>query len=130
MNPTVYPAIQTHPNSFYYQPENDRYYYMVDCQEIQHNDITYFLNKSLNNNKIQFHESEHVFFYYQQYDNRFYQVICKLVSPTEITNYLNENIYGIKLHQNMNQEQLSFFIEQKQNLEFYLTQYLSNYLLI
>ncbi|GBC03948.1 hypothetical protein RclHR1_05410004 [Rhizophagus clarus] len=137
MNPTDYSyqssqvsAIQgqpIHPTSFFYRPENDFYHYRVNCKEIKHNVITYFLNS---NNKIQFHENEHVFFYHQQYDDRFYQVICELVSPTAITNYLNENIYGIKLQQNMGQEQLSFSIEQKQNLEFYLAQYLSNNLLI
>lgn len=143
MNPTDYsqaPVIQaqpTHPTFFFYRLENDFCHYKVNCKEIKYEDITYFLNKSLNslnnrNNReheIQSHENEHIFFYYQQYDNRFYQVICELVSPTAITNYLNENIYGIKLQQNMEQERLSFIIEQKQNLEFHLTQYLSNYLL-
>jgi hypothetical protein len=128
------PAIQTqliHPNFFFYQPKNDYYYHKVNCKEINYKEITYFLNKSSNNreHEIQFHKSKHVFFYHQQYDNRFYQIICELVSPIAITNYLNENIYGIKLQQNVDQEQLSYIIEQKQNLEFHLIQYLSNYLL-
>ncbi|CAB4485132.1 hypothetical protein RhiirA5_437967 [Rhizophagus irregularis] len=134
MNPTDY-SQPIHPIFFFYQPENDFYYYKVNCKEIKYEDILYFLNKLFKNNlnnrehEIQSHENEHIFFYYQQNDNRFYQVICELVSPIAITNYLNENIYGIKLQQNMEQEQLSFIIEQKQNLEFHLTQYLSNYLL-
>ena len=73
--------------------------------------------------------NEHIFFYQQKFDNRFFQISCEIVSPSSITNYLNENIYGIKPQQSVEQEQLSFVIEQKQYLEFHLTQYLSNFLL-
>jgi uncharacterized protein (DUF2344 family) len=77
----------------------------------------------------QSNENEYIFFYQQEYDNRFYQVTCEIVSPSSITNYLNENIYRIKPQQEQQEERLSFIIEQKQNLEFHLTQHLRNYLL-
>ena len=79
-----------------------------------------------NNGHNQLNENEHIFFY-QRYDNRFFIISCEIVSPSSITNYLNENIYGIKPH--VEQEKLSFIIEQRQYLELHLTQYLSNYLL-
>jgi len=129
------PTIQTqfiHQTFFFYRPPNYLYHYKVNCEEINYKNVACLLNKSLNNGReygIQFHEDEHVFYYHQQYDNRLYRVTCELVSLTAINNYLNENICGIKLQQTMDQEELSFVIEQKQNLEFHLTQYLSNHLL-
>ena len=114
-----------HPTVFFYRPQNDIYHYNVKCKEIT---ISYLLNNS--NEHKQSNENEHIFFYQQRLDNRLYQITCEIISPSSITNYLNENVYGIKPQQNVEQEQLSFTIEQRPYLEFHLTQYLSNYLLV
>ncbi|RGB35459.1 hypothetical protein C1646_759298 [Rhizophagus diaphanus] len=125
--PTYYNSLYN-PNNFPVVPPNELYHYNIKCSEISYSNVIFLLNKSLNSKEFntQSNENEYIFFYQQEYDNRFYQVTCEIVSPSSITNYLNENIYGIKPQQ---EERLSFFIEQKQNLEFHLTQYLRNYLL-
>ncbi|RIA87887.1 hypothetical protein C1645_827162 [Glomus cerebriforme] len=116
-----------HPTIFYYQPPNDFYHYLIDCKELSYNAITYLLNN--NGSNVQFNEYRHIFYYQQQHNNRFYQVTCEMVSPSSITNYLNKNIYGHEIGQNMEQERFSFSFEQKRNIEYHLTQYLSQYLL-
>ncbi|PKY46453.1 hypothetical protein RhiirA4_461315 [Rhizophagus irregularis] len=125
--PTYYNSLYN-PNNFPVVPPNEFYHYNIKCNEISYSNVIFLLNKSLNSKEFntQSNENEYIFFYQQEYDNRFYQVTCEIVSPSSITNYLNENIYGIKPQQ---EERLSFIIEQKQNLEFHLTQYLRNYLL-
>jgi hypothetical protein len=116
-----------HPSDFFYRPSNGFYHYHVSCREIPYNTITYLLNKSLNS-KLHFNENEYIFFYQQLHDNRFYQVTCEIVSPSLVTNYLNENFHRFEL-QHMEQENLIFTSYQKENLEYYLTRYLSQYLL-
>ena len=82
----------------------------------------------LKKQNIQSNENECVFFYQQRYNNRFYQVSCEIVSPILVSNCLNEK-FGIDLqYQNM-EEHLTFKLDQKENLEFHLKQYLSQYLL-
>ncbi|CAB4460834.1 unnamed protein product [Rhizophagus irregularis] len=127
----VSPQLTIHPFNFFYRPPNELYHYNIKCNEISYSNVIFLLNKSLNSKEFntQSNENEYIFFYQQEYDNRFYQVTCEIVSPSSITNYLNENIYGIKPQQEQQEERLSFIIEQKQNLEFHLTQYLRNYLL-
>ena len=117
-------GVTLHPTAFFYRPPNDINHYNVRCKEIS---ITYLLNNI--NGYNQSNENEHIFLYQQRYDNRFFQITCEIVPPSSITSYLNETIYGISPQQNVEQEQLSFIIEQKQYLEFHLTQYLSNYVL-
>src|SRR4051794_28938765 len=109
-----------HSAVFFYRVPNDICHYNIKCKEIS---ITYLLINSNGHNQT--NENEHIFFYQQRFDNRFFQISCEVVPPSSITIYLNENIYGIKPQQNVEQEQLSFTIEQKQYLEFHLTQYLS-----
>jgi hypothetical protein len=127
----VSPQLTIHPINFFYRPPNELYQYNIKCQEISYSTAIYLLNKSLNSKEFstQFNENEYIFFYQQEYDNRFYKVTCEIVSPSLITKYLNENIHGVKLQQEQQEERLSFTIEQKQNLEFHLTQYLRIYLL-
>ncbi|PKK74503.1 hypothetical protein RhiirC2_774716 [Rhizophagus irregularis] len=128
--PTYYNSLYN-PNNFPVVPPNELYHYNIKCNEISYSNVIFLLNKSLNSKEFntQSNENEYIFFYQQEYHNRFYQVTCEIVSPSSITNYLNENIYGIKPQQEQQEERLSFIIEQKQNLEFHLTQYLRNYLL-
>ncbi|PKK58467.1 hypothetical protein RhiirC2_796248 [Rhizophagus irregularis] len=55
-------------------------------------------------------------------------VVCEIVSPSFIINFLNKTVYGIEIEQNIGEE-LIFKFDQKENLKFYLTQYLNRYLL-
>ena len=74
----------------------------------------------MNNNQLK--ENEHTFYYQQQSNNQLYQISCKIVSP----NYLNEMFYGVEI---VGQKKYAFTSDQKANLQFYLTQYLSHHLL-
>ena len=116
-----------HPNVFFYRPSNGFYHYHVVCKEISYNTVTYLLNNSLNN-KTQSSENEYSFFYQQQYNNRFYQVTCEIVSPSLVTSHLNETFHGIE-PQHTEEENLVLTSYQKENLEYHLTRYLSQYLL-
>ncbi|RGB33392.1 hypothetical protein C1646_761747 [Rhizophagus diaphanus] len=119
----------THPNDFFYRPSNDFCHYYINCKEICYDVVTHLLNKFSKERNIQFNENECIFYYQQQYDNRFYQVSCEIVSPSLIDNCLNKIFLGIELQQNLNQDYLAFTFDQKINLEYFLKQYLSQYLL-
>ncbi|CAB4494073.1 hypothetical protein RhiirA1_471140 [Rhizophagus irregularis] len=117
-----------HSTIFFYRPPNDFCHYYVNCKEICYDTVTYLLNKSLKENNVQSNENECIFYHKQQHDARFYQVSCEIVSPLLINNCLNKNFLGFEL-QNSEQEHLVFTINQKENLEYYLKQYLSLHLL-
>ncbi|RIA79501.1 hypothetical protein C1645_840537 [Glomus cerebriforme] len=117
-----------HPTVFIYRTPNDFCQYRVNCKEISYDTVTYLLNK-LREHNIQSNGNEFIFYYRQQYDARFYEVSCEIVSPLLINNCLNKNFFGVELQQNTEQEQLAFTFGQKENLEHYLKQYLSQYLL-
>ncbi len=78
---------------------------------------------------INFNQNEYIFYHQQQSNNRIYQIFCEIVSPSLIVNHLNRTIYGIEIEQNIGYEQLIFESNQKEELKFYLTQYLSYHLL-
>ena len=121
-----------HPTIFFYQPPNDFCHYHVRCEEIPYNTIEYLLNKLFINDKesiTQFKKDEYTFCYQQKCNRRFYRVSCEIVSPLLINDCLNKNYLGIELQQNLIQERLAFNLDQKENLEYYLKQYLSRYLL-
>ncbi|CAB4441522.1 unnamed protein product [Rhizophagus irregularis] len=115
-----------HPIKFIYRPPNDIYHiYHIKCKEIS----IQLLNEISNNvSNINFNQNEYFFFYQQQSDNRIYQVVCEIVSPSSIINFLNKTIYEIEIEQNIGEE-LIFKFDQKENLKFYLTQYLNRFLL-
>ena len=113
------PVQINHPTVFFFRPPNDFYHYYVICKEISYDVIESLLNKPLNGNSISFNEND-----------RFYQISCEIVSPLLVNNCLNKNFLGFELQQqNMEQERLAFTLYQKENLEYYLKQYLSQYLL-
>ncbi|RIA80907.1 hypothetical protein C1645_837853 [Glomus cerebriforme] len=115
---------------FFFKPYNDFYSYHVKCEEISSDMIVKILNNSLIN-KDQFNDDEIIFFYSHHYNNRIYQITCEIISPTFIINFLNKNIYGFDIQQQIiGRELLEFTFEQKQNLEFHLSNYLNYYLLI
>ena len=124
-----HPTLSVHPTTFYYQPPNDFCHYYVDCKEISYDAVIYLLNKSLKVSNVQSNENECVIYYHQQYDSRVYWISCEIASPCLINNCLNKNFLGVELQQNVEQENLAFILDQKENLEFHLLQYLSNYLL-
>src|SRR6266542_406148 len=115
------------PNIFFYRPPKDHCQYYVSCKKISNNFVIELLNKG-KENIMQLKENEYIFFYKQKFNDQIYQVSCEIVSPTFINNCLN-NIHGIVVEQNMEQEQLTFTVDQEKNLELHLSQYLSNYLL-
>ncbi|CAB4374311.1 unnamed protein product [Rhizophagus irregularis] len=117
-----------HPTTFFYRPPNEFCHYYINCKEICYDTVTYLLNKSLKENNVQSNENECIFYYKQQHDARLYQVSCEIVSPLLINNCLNKNFLGFEF-QNSEQEHLVFTINQKENLEYYLNQYLSLHLL-
>ncbi|CAB4374308.1 unnamed protein product [Rhizophagus irregularis] len=125
---TLQTATSFHPTIFFYRPPNEFCHYYVNCKEICYDTVAYLLNKSLKENNVQSNENECIFYYKQQHDARFYQVLCEIVSPLLINNYLNKNFLGFEL-QNLEQEHLVFTINQKENLEYHLKQYLSLHLL-
>jgi hypothetical protein len=125
-NPTL---TAVHSTVFYYQPPNEFCHYYVDCKEISYDAVIYLLNKSLKVSNVQSNENECIIYYQQQYDNRVYQISCEIASPCLINDFLNKNFLGIELQQRVEQENLAFILNQKENLEFHLLQYLSNYLL-
>ncbi|CAB4443173.1 unnamed protein product [Rhizophagus irregularis] len=134
---TVHPKTQTyqltnilfHPTTFFYRPPNDFCRYYVNCKEICLDTVEYLINKHLKENNVQSNENECIFYYQQQHDARFYQVSCEIVSQLLIDNYLNKNFLGFELQNSEQQEHLVFTINQKENLEYYLRQYLSFQLL-
>ena len=110
------------PISFFYQPPNDLCNYRINCNEISFDTVIQLLNEpNINRNQ----SNEYIFFHQQQC--KIYQIACEIVSPSLIINFLNRTVYGIEFEQNVVQEQLSFTFEQKGNLKFYLTRYLSHY---
>ncbi|PKY53670.1 hypothetical protein RhiirA4_499421 [Rhizophagus irregularis] len=117
-----------HPTTFFYSPPNEFCHYYINCKEICYDTVAYLLNKSLKENNVKSNENECIFYYQQQHDARFYQVSCEIVSPLLINNCLNKNFLGFEFQQNVD-EKLAFTFEQKENLEGWLKQYLSQYLL-
>ena len=120
-----------HSNGFIYRPPGDYCQYYVYCKRISGDLLMQLLNDiRLLNENVQCKEDEYTFFYRQQCDLQIYQISCKIVSPSLINDCLNKNIYGIEMERNMQQENLVFTLDQEKNLEFHLSQYLSNYFLL
>ncbi|GBB88591.1 hypothetical protein RclHR1_15140002 [Rhizophagus clarus] len=105
---------------FYYQPPNDHCNYHICCKEISFHKAIQLLNESFNDN-INSNQYEYIFFYHQQSNGKIYQIACEIVIPSLI---LNKAIYGIDINHNFEQENIFFTFNQKENLKFYLTQYL------
>ncbi|RIA79967.1 hypothetical protein C1645_839537 [Glomus cerebriforme] len=115
---------QNPPTVFYYQPPNDYYHYHINCKKISCNDVISLLD----NKEFNIQLNEHNFYLLQRYDNQIYQISCEVVSPYSITYYLNKNIYSNEIVQNsIVQEKLEFSFKWKENIEFHLTQYLSQF---
>ncbi|GBB97527.1 hypothetical protein RclHR1_00300006 [Rhizophagus clarus] len=112
-----------HPFTFFYQPPNDPCNYHINCREISINTLIQLLNE-LNGATTNDDKNEYIFHYQQLFNNRIYQVSCEIVFSL----ILNKYIYDIEIEQNFVQN-LSFTPNQKENLKYYLTQYLSHYLL-
>ena len=123
------PFPPVHPTDFFYQPSNDFHHYYISCKEISYDTVGYLLNKSLKEHKIQSNKKECIFYYQQQCNNRLYQVSCEIASPLLINNCLNKHLLGIEFQQQNMEENLEFTLDQKENLEIHLLQYLNNYLL-
>lgn len=105
---------------FYYQPPNDHCNYHICCKEISLNKVIQLLNE-FSDGDINSNQYEYIFFYNQQSNGKIYQIFCEIVIPSLI---LNRVIYGIEIYQNFEHERLLFTFNQKENLKFYLTQYL------
>ncbi|CAI2183737.1 8682_t:CDS:1 [Funneliformis geosporum] len=120
-----------HETVFYYRPNNDFQIYLVCCKEITLNELISqllinYLYSPYNNDLY----SNELFVFYFQHPNgqRIYHVTCEMISHSNIVQYLNSNIYGIELKQSEQQPPLEFSNNHKQNLEFHLKQFLTDYL--
>ena len=112
--------------TFFYQPPNDFFIYRITTKEISLVVATQLLSEF--NGNINSYQNKYVF-YQQIVNNRVYQVECEIVLPSLIINFLNKSIFGIETYEsNIEQELPTFTFNQKENLRFYLTQYLGRYL--
>ena len=96
---------------FFYNPPDDFQIYHITC-EISNDNISQLL-------------SDHTF-HHQLNEKTSYKISCILISPSLIVQFLNKNIYGIEPGQDENpqQEWLTFYNSQRENLEFHLKQFL------
>ena len=120
-------------NSFFYQPPNDFHIYNVCCKEITVSfELAFQLysnnNLNLTQNHIQFNNL-HEFHFFKLDEEKCYKVTCELISYSSIVHYLNKNIHGIEIRQNeQQQEYVEFSRQLKENLEYYLNQFLIHFL--
>src|ERR1043165_3119226 len=113
----------THPNAFFYQPQNDFTSYHIICTEFSLGTVIQILNNSIPDT---YYQNEYHFYYQQQSNNRIYRVSCKIAC----TSFLNEMFYGsTQVNPNSVQGQSAFTPDQKENLKFNLTRYLNHYML-
>ncbi|CAI2173413.1 16747_t:CDS:1 [Funneliformis geosporum] len=98
-------------HSFFYRPCNDDHIYQINCEETTFEEtisqlINNYLNSSNSNNSF-------LFYFQQPNDKRIYQVVCEKI-----------NIYSNEIKPN----DMEFSDRHKENLEYYLKQFLVIYL--
>ncbi|GBB84380.1 hypothetical protein RclHR1_00110013 [Rhizophagus clarus] len=114
--------------SFFYKACNDFQIYHIICKEISFDVISRLLsnNDVLIQNNVQPINS-HVFYFQHPDDKKIYKIISDLVSYNKVIWMLNKINYSIELNSS-EQHQETFSREHKENLEFHLKRYLTNYL--
>jgi hypothetical protein len=116
---------------FFYKAYNDSQIYNINCKEISFETISRLLstnsNDCLTQNNTQ-PNNTHVFYFQHPVDKKIYKVTCEIVRYNYILWMLNKINYDIELNLNEQQQQETFSREHKENLEFHLKQYLTNYL--
>jgi hypothetical protein len=119
-------------STFFYKPPNDFQIYDISYKEIP---VSFeFVSELLNNNgndSVQNHvqpNNLHEFYFLKFDEKKCYKVTCMLISHSLIIEYLNRNIYGVEINQNEQQQQVyvEFSKELKENLEYYLKQFLTS----
>ncbi|RGB31919.1 hypothetical protein C1646_763547 [Rhizophagus diaphanus] len=105
---------------FYYQPYNDFQVYNITCKEISFDMI--YCHNCLSQNNV-----THVFYFQHPVDKKIYKIICEIVRYNYIVWMLNKIDYNVELNFN-GQQQETFSKQHKENLEFHLKHYLTNYL--
>jgi hypothetical protein len=119
-------------SNFFYKPPNDYQIYDISYKEIP---ISFELVSELldgNNNScsVQNHvqpNNLHEFFFLKVEEKKCYKVTCVLFSHSLIVEYLNKNIHGVEFNHNEQQQiYVEFTKELKENLEYYLRQFLAS----
>ncbi|GBC08957.1 hypothetical protein RclHR1_08500002 [Rhizophagus clarus] len=120
--------------TFFYKPPNDNQIYDISYKEIpiSFEFVSQILNNNSNNNdndSVQNHIQQnnlHEFYFLKFDEKKCYKVTCILISHSLIIEYLNRNIYGVEIKQNEQQVYVEFSKELKENLEYYLKQFLTS----
>ncbi|PKY56117.1 hypothetical protein RhiirA4_476176 [Rhizophagus irregularis] len=119
-------------SNFFYKPPNDYQIYDISYREIS---ISFELvsellgnnNNSLVQNNVQ-PNNLHEFYFLKVEEKKCYKVTCVLIPHSSIVEYLNKNIHGGEFnHEELQQEiYVEFSRELKENLEYYLKQFLAS----
>ncbi|RIA95313.1 hypothetical protein C1645_816796 [Glomus cerebriforme] len=132
--PCICPQEPIHPQepvvlteySFFYRPPNDIQIYGISCKEIPISfELVFELLSNDNNQNYVRSNNLHEFHFLKIEEKKCYKVTCEIISHSSIIQYLNKNIHGIDTKQNEFQQQQGFSIELKENLEYYLKQFLA-----
>ncbi|GBB83831.1 hypothetical protein RclHR1_01050005 [Rhizophagus clarus] len=113
-------------SNFFYKPPNDYQIYDICYREME---ISFELVCELLNinNNVQ-PNNVHEFYFLKVEERKCYKVTCVLTPHSSIVEYLNKNIHGVEFNHDEQQQQvyIEFSKELKENLEYYLKQFLAS----
>ncbi|CAG8620173.1 uncharacterized protein OCT59_010594 [Rhizophagus irregularis] len=119
-------------SNFFYKPPNDYQIYDISYREIS---ISFELVSELlgnnNNSSVQNNVQQnnlHEFYFLKIEEKKCYKVTCVLIPHSSIVEYLNKNIHGVEFNHEEQQQEIyvEFSTELKENLEYYLKQFLAS----
>ncbi|CAG8720402.1 uncharacterized protein OCT59_010598 [Rhizophagus irregularis] len=119
-------------SNFFYKPPNDYQIYDISYREtsISFELISELLDNNNNSYLAQNHvqpNNLHEFYFLKVEEKKCYKVTCVLIPHLSIVEYLNKNIHGVEFNHNEQQQEIyvEFSRELKENLEYYLKQFLA-----
>jgi hypothetical protein len=117
-------------SNFYYKPPNDYQIYDISYKEIpiSFELVSELLDNNNSNYSVQNHvqpNSLHEFYFLKAEEKKCYKVTCELTPHSLIVEYLNKNIHGVEFNHNEQQVYVEFSKELRENLEYYLKQFLA-----
>ncbi|RGB40221.1 hypothetical protein C1646_753595 [Rhizophagus diaphanus] len=120
-------------SNFYYKPPNDYQIYDISYRKtpISFELVSEILDNNNNNYSIQNHvqpNNLHEFYFLKVEEKKCYKVTCVLIPHSSIVEYLNKNIHGVEPNHDEQQQEIyvEFSRELKENLEYYLKQFLAS----
>jgi hypothetical protein len=120
-------------SNFFYKPPNDYQIYDISYKEIpiSFELVSELLDSNNNSCSVQNHVQSnnlHEFYFLKVEEKKCYKVTCVLITHSSIVEYLNKNIHGVEFNHNEQQQQIyvEFTKELKENLEYYLRQFLAS----